>query len=102
MPIMEVNIIPLGSKSPSVSKYIKNALKVLEEEGHIKYQLTAMGTIVEADSIDLLLDLAKKMHQVVLKEGVDRVVTTVKIDERKDKKSTIEGKIKSVISQKRG
>lgn len=96
MPIMEVNIIPLGTKTPSVSRYIASALRILKEEKNIKYELTAMATIVEADSLDLLLSLAKKMHQAVLNEGVSRVVTTVKIDDRRDKKSTIKEKVQSV------
>ncbi len=96
MPIMEINIIPLGTKTPSVGRYIASALKVLKKEKDTKYELTAMGTIVEADSLDFLLNLAKKMHGAVLSEEIDRVVTTIKIDDRKDKKLTIEEKVRSV------
>ena len=96
MPIMEINIIPLGTKTPSVSKYIADALKVLGKEKNIIYELTAMGTIVETDSLDLLLTLAKKMHRAVLSGKINRVVTTIKIDDRKDKKISIEEKIGSV------
>lgn len=94
--IAEISVVPLGTKTPSVSKYVASALKILEKEKNIKYQLTAMGTIIEADSLDELLGVAKKMHEAVLSEGIKRVVTTIKIDERRDKKLTIEGKTKSV------
>ena len=93
---MEINIIPLGTKTPSVSKYIADALRVLGKEKNIIYELTAMGTIVETDSLDLLLTLAKKMHQAVLSGKINRVVTTIKIDDRKDKKISIEEKVSSV------
>jgi len=96
MPIMEINIIPLGTKTPSVSKYIADALRVLGKEKNIIYELTAMGTIVETDSLDLLLTLAKKMHRAVLSGKINRVVTTIKIDDRKDKKISIEEKVSSV------
>ena len=96
MPIMEINIIPLGTKTPSVSKYIADALKILGKEKNIIYKLTAMGTIVETDSLDLLLTLAKKMHRAVLSGKINRVVTTIKIDDRKDKKISIEEKVSSV------
>ena len=96
MPIMEINLIPLGTKTPSVSKYVTAALRVLENERDLKYELTAMGTIIEAESLDLLLSLAKKMHQAVLSENISRVVTTIKIDDRKDKKSSIVEKIRRV------
>ena len=55
-----------------------------------------MGTIIEADTVERLFKIAGKMHYVVFSGEVKRVVTTIKIDERKDKKLTIEGKIKSV------
>jgi len=96
MPIMEINIIPLGTKTPSVSKYIADALRVLGKEKNIIYKLTAMGTIVETDSLDLLLTLAKNMHRAALSGKINRVVTTIKIDDRKDKKISIEEKVSSV------
>ena len=94
---MEISIVPLGTKKASVSKYIADALQVLKKEKNVKYQLTAMGTIIEASSLDKLLDIAKRMHKTVLSRDVDRVVTTLKIDDRRDKSLTIEGKLKSVL-----
>lgn len=96
MPIMEISIVPLGTRTPAVSKYIVKVLKVLKSEKSVKYQLTAMGTIIEASSLDKLLAIARKMHKTVLNGDVNRIVTTIKIDERKDKRLTIEGKLKSV------
>ncbi len=96
MPLMEISIIPLGTKTPSVSQYVAEAVSMLEKEKGIKYTLTSMGTIIEADSLKKLLEIAGKMHCVAFCEEVKRVVTTIKIDERKDKKLTIGGKIKSV------
>ena len=93
MPIMEVKILPLGTKTASVSEYVVNALKVLNKND-IKYELTSMGTIIEADSVELLLDVAKQMHKATLSQ-VDRVVTFIELDERIDKELTIEGKLRS-------
>lgn len=87
-------MIPIGTKTPSVSKYVAEALKVLEKEG-IKYELTSMGTIVEGD-LDKILDLVKKMHETVFDKEVQRVVTIIKIDDRRDKPLSMEGKVKSV------
>lgn len=96
MPIMEISIVPLGTKAASVSKYVAKAVKVLEKYRGIKYQLTSMGTIIEANSVGRLLDIAGKMHKAVLNSKIKRAVTTIKIDDRKDKKLTVEGKVKSV------
>ena len=96
MPIMEISIVPLGTKTASVSKYVAKAVKLLRGNRGMQYQLTSMGTIIEANSVGQLLDIAGKMHKAVLSNKIKRVVTTIKIDDRKDKKLTAEGKIKSV------
>jgi uncharacterized protein (TIGR00106 family) len=95
MAIVEISVIPLGTKTPSVSRYVADALKTLEKEKDIKYELTSMGTIIEGD-LEKVLDLAKKMHASVFDKEVLRVVTIIKIDDRRDKPLSIEGKIRSV------
>ena len=95
MAILEVSVVPLGTGTPSVSEYVARAVRVLENEQDIKYELTAMGTIIEGD-LERLLDLVGKMHRSAFDAGAMRVVTTVKIDERRDKPSSIIGKVESV------
>ena len=85
----------MGTGKTSVSEYVAKALKVLRSEGDIKYELTSMGTIVEGN-LDKIFNLAKKIHEAVFDEKVLRVVTIIKIDDRRDKPLSIEGKIKSV------
>lgn len=96
MPIMEISVVPLGTGTASVSKYVVEAVKALKKQKGIKYQLTSMGTIIEADSVRKLLGIAGEMHRAVLGDKITRVVTTIKIDDRKDKQLTAKGKIKSV------
>ena len=95
MAIVEVSIVPVGTQSPSVSKYVAKAMQVLQDEKDIKYELTAMGTIIEGD-LERLLNLVRKIHQSAFDVGAMRVVTTVKIDERRDKPSSMSSKIESV------
>jgi len=95
MAIGEISVVPLGTKTPSVSQYVARAVKVLEQEKGMKYELTAMGTIVEGD-LDGILAVVKKMHEQVFGEGVARVVTTVKIDDRRDKPQGIRDKVDSL------
>ncbi len=96
MPIMEISIVPVGTSTASVSQYVANTVKVLKKQKGIRYELTSMGTIVESDSLEVLLNIAKKMHDSIFKSNIKRVVTTIKIDDRKDKKLTMSGKINSV------
>jgi uncharacterized protein (TIGR00106 family) len=99
MAIVEINIVPLGTPTPSVGRYIADAVKILKESG-LKYELTSMCTIIEGD-LDDILSLAKKMHETPFSKGVKRVVTTIKIDDRRDRKATSSGKIKSVTERLR-
>ncbi len=96
MAVMEISVVPIGTKNPSLSRYVAGAIEVLKNEPDIKYQLTSMGTIIEAKSIEKLLSVAGKMHSTLFSDEVKRVVTTIKLDERKDKELTMEGKVKSV------
>ena len=95
MAIVEISIVPVGTGTPSVSQYVAGAVKLLQGEKDIKYELTAMGTIIEGD-LERLLGLVGKMHQSAFAGRAMRVVTTVKIDERRDKASTMNGKVESV------
>ncbi len=72
MVIAEVSVVPIGTKTPLVSEYVAKAIKVLREEKEVKYQLTAMGTLVESE-LDEVLEAAKKIHECLFDEDVKRV-----------------------------
>jgi uncharacterized protein (TIGR00106 family) len=95
MAIAEISVVPLGTKTPSVSQYVARAVKVLEQEKGIKYETTAMGTIIEGD-FDRILVVVKKMHEGTFGDGVDRVITMFKIDDRRDKAQGMKAKVDSL------
>jgi len=93
--IVEVAVLPVGTQDTSLSAYVAACQKILQEAKEINYQLTAMGTIIEGP-LDTVLNLARRLHEVPFQSGVSRVVTTIKIDDRRDKSATMEAKIASV------
>jgi uncharacterized protein (TIGR00106 family) len=95
MAMMEISVLPVGTPTASLSHYVAGALKIIEKEPGLKYELTAMGTIISGE-LEQLLAVAGKMHRSAFQPGIRRVTTTIKIDERTDKPLTIEGKIQSV------
>ncbi|MBN1161402.1 MAG: MTH1187 family thiamine-binding protein [Dehalococcoidales bacterium] len=95
MAIIDISVVPVGTGKPSVSDYVAGAVRILKNEPGLKYELTAMNTIIEGD-LDKLLSLAQRMHNSAFDAGAKRVVTTLRIDERRDKPLTMEGKIKAV------
>jgi len=94
MAILEISIVPIGTGDTSLSAYVADCLRLLKKE-KVRYELSSMGTNIEGDLKDLF-KIALKMHQVPFKKGAQRVVTSMKIDDRRDKKGTLEGKKKAV------
>jgi uncharacterized protein (TIGR00106 family) len=97
MAILEVSIVPIGIQGSSLSSYVADCLRILKEE-KVRYELTAMGTNVEGE-LKKLIKIALRMHDVPFKKGAPRVLTTLKIDDRRDKKGTLSGKKSSVQSK---
>jgi uncharacterized protein (TIGR00106 family) len=99
MAILEISIVPIGIEGSSLSPYVADCLRVLKEE-KAHYELSAMGTNVEGNLKDLMR-IALKMHEVPFKKGAPRVLTTLKIDDRRDKKGTLSAKKNAVRSKLR-
>lgn len=92
--IVEFSIIPMG-EGTSVSKIIAHAVKELENIG-VKHELTPMCTVFEADSVEEALRIVRAAHEAVFKQGVKRVITLVKIDDRRDVDRKMEDKVESL------
>lgn len=94
MIIAEISVVPIG-EGTSVSRYVKAAIEMLKRT-ELKVIPNPMGTVLEAKNIDSLLLGVKKAHEAVFKLGAKRVLTTIKIDERRDKKVTADNKMKAI------
>lgn len=75
--IAELNVIPIrkGSMSAEIAKAV-DALEAFD----IDYETTSMGTIMEADDVGVLFAAAEAAHRAV---DEDRVITTLKIDDKR-------------------
>jgi len=94
MAIMEISVAPIGTGNTSISSYVADCIRVLKKS-KLPFEMSAMGTNVEGD-LKKLFDIAFKMHQVPFRKGAQRVVTTLRVDDRRDKKGTLAGKKKAV------
>lgn len=94
MAILEISVVPIGTGDTSLSAYVADCIRILKME-KVHYELTSMGTNIEGDLKDLIR-VALKMHQEPFKKGATRVLTTLKIDDRRDQKGTLSQKKKSV------
>ncbi len=92
--IAELVVVPLGTATPSLSSYVAGVEKSLATFD-LKTMLTPMGTVLEGE-LDEVLRAVRAVHEVPFQAGAMRVSTTVKIDERRDKELSMEGKVRAV------
>ncbi len=90
--IAEFSIVPVG-KGVSLSPFVAECLRIVEESG-LKHQLTPMGTVLEGDT-EKVMDTIMACHSQVLRMS-ERVVTSIKIDDRRDRPMDMERKVRSV------
>ena len=97
----EISIIPIttnnnNSDNTSMSKEIALVYDAISQIKGLKIILTAMGTQVESNNLDNILQAIKISHMTLRNIGIERIISSIRIDERLGKINTLEGKIKSV------
>ena len=97
--VAEISIVPIGTADTGLSRYVAASIEVLEQRKDLSYRLTPMGTIIEGP-LDRVLEVIREMHEVPFKKGALRVVTSIKIDDRRDKQSSMSAKVQSVLKLK--
>ena len=80
----------------SVSSYIKIAVKAIESYPGIRVLHNPMGTVFELDTIDQVLEVTKLAHEALFDAGLERVVTQLRIDDRRDKPRSMEDKVLAI------
>ena len=102
MAIIDVTVIPIGTDTPSVSRYVADIQRILSkwaEEGKITYELTPMSTLIEGE-LPALLEVVQEMHESPFKNGIERVATNIRIDDRRDRNNhSMKNKLASVKQQ---
>ncbi len=94
--LLEFAMFPTD-KGASVSGYVKRIIAHIRDKGYA-YQLTAMGTIVETDTLDEALEVVKESYSQ-LETDCDRVYSSLKFDIRKGTEKRMEAKPESIIRQ---
>jgi len=92
----EISIYPIGTDSTSISFYIARAIDALDGMEGIRYQVTPLGTVLEADHMAKISEAMQEMTNAVHNLGVARTEIILKIDSRLDKPVRYEEKTDSV------
>ncbi len=98
MPLIEIQVVPLGTSSTSLSRYVAEAVKAIKELGY-EPEIHPFGTVVAIKDLEEIGRIIKHVHERLVKLGVKRIATYVKIDDRRDKEVTSKQKVESVLSK---
>ncbi|MHA2290375.1 MAG: MTH1187 family thiamine-binding protein [Promethearchaeota archaeon] len=93
--IAELSTYPVG-EGTSLSKFVKEAVKVIDNFPNIRVVHHPMGTVIEADDISQIFEVTRLAHKAILDTGANRVITQLKIDDRQDKVRRMEDKVSAV------
>ena len=94
--LLEFAMFPIsddGREGSSVSKEVSKVINAIDKSG-IPYQLTAMGTIIEASSMKEALSIVELAYEQL--EDCDRVYSSLKFDIRKNCENRLKTKVEKV------
>ena len=94
MPIVEFSVVPIGSGSTSVGRYVRAAIEVVEASG-LDHETNPMGTCLQGDW-DKVFATIRTVHERLAAMGCGRIVTTIKVDDRRDKPGPMREKVARV------
>lgn len=92
--IVQFTTAPIG-EGVSVSRFVVEALREVEGSG-LRFQLTPMSTVFEAESLREAVEVILRAHEAIFQAGASRVITDIKIDDRRDEPRRMEDKVEKV------
>lgn len=94
--LMEFSMFPTspdGREGASVSAQVSKVIDAIDKSG-VAYQLTPMGTVIEAKSMKEALGIIELAYEQL--DSCERVYSSLKFDIRKNCKNRLKTKIESV------
>ena len=96
MAIVAVSISPVG-EGVSVSRFVAAALEVVHAQERVRFRLDPMFTTLEGD-LSEIYSLIGDMQEAVFAAGAQRVSTVIKVDDRRDRTTSMEHKVDAVVA----
>ena len=97
--VAEIFITPLGTGQSSIRDSIRDLYRIVRDCG-LRHELTAMGTLVEGPVEDIFA-LTRRLHDAcfVAGGGTERVITSLRVDERRGEALTLAGKVRGALDE---
>jgi len=94
MILAELAIFPT-SEGISVSRFVKEAITVIEKSG-LKTETGGMSTTIESPDLASLFRVIEDAHRAIVKLGAKRIHIDLRVDHRLDREASIESKLRAV------
>ena len=91
--LLEFAMFPTD-KGSHVSESVSHVIATIRESGY-PYQLTAMGTLIETESIEQATEMLNACYRVLAPDA-ERVYTSIKMDIRKGGGGRMQQKVEAV------
>ena len=89
-------ILPVGTETTEWKDYVTAAVQSIKDSG-LNYQLTGMGTQIEAENLEELYSAIATAQEAIFELGIGRVYTVIKVDDRRDLENrTLDAKVDTV------
>jgi len=95
--LLEFAMFPTDKSGDSASEAVSKVIDMINNTG-VSYKLTAMGTIIETETLEEALDIVNRSYKV-LEPFSNRVYSSIKLDIRKSKSNRLIQKIQSIESK---
>jgi uncharacterized protein (TIGR00106 family) len=92
--LLEFSMFPTD-KGESVSAFVSEVIKMIDQSG-VSYRLTAMGTIIETNTMPEALAVVQKAYEILDAQGCNRIYSSLKFDISKCTEDRLTQKILSV------
>lgn len=97
MIVAEFSTIPMGTGT-SASEYVLAIHEILRESG-VKFVPGPMSTSIETNSFEQLFEMIEKANKKLAEMGVQRIITSIHIDYRRDSDISMESKLHKIIEK---
>ncbi len=89
--IAEFSIHPIGAGT-SVGRYVKAAVRAMSRIPGLTFDVTPMSSVLEAETIGTILEAVEVSHRILRSMGAKRISSSLRIDERLDKRRKMSDK----------
>ena len=95
MIVADVTFYPIGM-GISVGPAIKNVINKMKENKNITVYPNSMATVIECNSLDILMDAVKDAERFLESQGFPRIETILRIDNRNDVENSAKKKLDAI------